>query len=78
MKVHIKCFATLSKEEVCDYHGAKAYELDKGATVADLAKKVDVDPEDVKIVFVNNKSVQMNHVLSDGDQVALAPKTGGM
>lgn len=78
MKVHIKCFATLSQDEVCDYHGAKAYELDEGATVADLAKKVDVDTEDVKIIFVNNKSVQMNYVLSDGDQVALSPKTGGM
>ena len=78
MKVKIKCFATLSKEEVCDYHDATTYELAKGATVADLAKKVEVDPKDVKIIFVNNKQVQMNHVLNDGDQVALAPKTGGM
>ena len=78
MKVQIKCFATLSKEEVCDYHDATTYELDEGATVAELAKKVDVDPEEVKIIFVNNKQAQMDHVLSDGDQVALAPKTGGM
>lgn len=78
MKVQIKCFATLSKDEVCDYHDATAYELASGATVADLAKVVDVDPEEVKIIFVNNKQAKMNHVLNDGDQVALAPKSGGM
>lgn len=78
MKVQIKCFATLSKDEVCDYHDATTYELPSGATVADLAKKVEVDAEEVKIIFVNNKQAEMNHVLNDGDQVALAPKSGGM
>jgi molybdopterin converting factor small subunit len=78
MKVKIKCFATLSKDDVCDYHDATTYELASGATVADLAKKVEVDAEEVKIIFVNNKQATMDHVLSDGDQVALAPKSGGM
>ena len=78
MKVQIKCFTTLSKDDVCDYHDATTYELASGATVADLAKKVDVDAEEVKIIFVNNKQANMNHVLNDGDQVALSPKSGGM
>jgi molybdopterin converting factor small subunit len=78
MKVNIKCFATLSKEHVCDYHGSKPYELNEGATVKDLVKKLEVETEEVKIIFVNHKEVELDHVLSDGDQVALAPKSGGM
>lgn len=61
----------MSEDEVCDYHDAKTYELDDRSTVADLAKKVGVNPEDVKIIFVNNKTVKMNHVLRDGDKIAL-------
>lgn len=78
MNVNVKCFATLSKEQVCDYHGAKPYELSEGATVNELVGKLEIDPEEVKIIFVNHKEVELDHVLSDGDQVALAPKSGGM
>ena len=78
MKVQVKCFSTLSKDDVCDFHDAKSYELSDGATVKDLAGKVDVDPEEVKIIFVNHKSASMDHVLTNGDQVAFSPKSGGM
>jgi molybdopterin converting factor small subunit len=78
MNVNVKCFATLSKEQVCDYHGATPYELSEGATVNELVGKLKIKPEEVKIIFVNHKEVELNHVLSEGDQVALSPKTGGM
>ena len=78
MNVNVKCFATLSKEQVCDYHGATPYELSEWATVNELVGKLEIDPEEVKIIFVNHKEVELDHVLSDGDQVALAPKSGGM
>jgi molybdopterin converting factor small subunit len=78
MNVNVKCFATLSKEQVCDYHGATPYELSEGATVNELVGKLKIKPEEVKIIFVNHKEVELNHVLNEGDQVALSPKTGGM
>jgi molybdopterin converting factor small subunit len=78
MNVNVKCFATLSKEQVCDYHGATPYELSEGATVNELVGKLEIKPEEVKIIFVNHKEVELNHVLNEGDQVALSPKTGGM
>jgi sulfur carrier protein ThiS len=78
MNVNIKCFTTLSKEQVCDQHGSKPYEIRDGATVKDLVKKLEFDPDDIQIIFVNNREVELGHVLSSGDQVALSPKTGGM
>lgn len=78
MKVDIKCFGNLSKEQTCDQHSGKTVELSDGATVKNLIETLKFDTEDIKIMFVNNKEVTLDHVLSDGDQVALSPKTGGM
>jgi sulfur carrier protein ThiS len=78
MKVNVKCFATLSKEGKCDYHGSTPYEIADNGTVKDLVKKLELDPQEIKIVFVNHKEVTLETVLKEGDQVALAPKTGGM
>jgi molybdopterin converting factor small subunit len=78
MKVNVKCFATLSKEGTCDYHGSTPHEIADKATVNDLVKKLDLKADDVKIVFVNHKEVPLDTVLKEGDQVAFSPKTGGM
>ncbi len=78
MKVNVKCFATLSKEGKCDYHGSTPHEIPDKGTVKDLVKKLDLDVDEIKIVFVNHKEVTLDTVLKEGDQVALAPKTGGM
>jgi sulfur carrier protein ThiS len=78
MKVHAKCFTTLSKEGTCDYHGSTPHEIPDKGTVMDLVKKLDLKAEDIKIVFVNHKEVPIDTVLKEGDQVALSPKTGGM
>ncbi len=78
MKVNVKCFSSLSKEGVCDYHGSKPHEIEDRATVKDLVKKLELDPEKIKLIFVNHKEVPMETVLAEGDQVAMAPKSGGM
>lgn len=78
MKVNLKCFARLSKDGECDFRDSTPYEMDKGATVYDLANRAKVLPKDVEIVFVNNKIVNLKTVLADGDNVGLAPAVGGM
>lgn len=78
MKVHAKCFANFSEVGKCDYHGSTPHEIPDNGTVMDLVKKLDLKADDVKIVFVNFKEVPLDTVLKEGDQVALAPKTGGM
>lgn len=78
MRVNIKCFASLVNLDTCHYKGSTEYELDDGQTVKDLVQLAGISKEDVKIVFVNSRVVDLGTVLSDGDQVGLAPAVGGM
>ena len=78
MKVRVKCFSTLVTNEKCDYKNSTIYELDNGQTVEDLVHRTGVDRGKVKIALVNNRSVGLDTVLSDGDRVGLAPAIGGM
>ncbi|MFZ4859425.1 MAG: MoaD/ThiS family protein [Desulfuromonadaceae bacterium] len=78
MKVNLKCFAQLAKEQVCDYKESTPHELTEGATVSDLIEQLGLPREEIKIVFVNNSIVAAGTVLRNGDNVALAPVTGGM
>jgi molybdopterin converting factor small subunit len=52
--------------------------LGDGQTVEDLVQLAGISKEDVKIAFVNSRVVDLDTVLSDGDQVGLAPAVGGM
>jgi sulfur carrier protein ThiS len=78
MKVNLKCFAQLVKEQVCDYKESTPHELPEGATASDLIERLGLPREEIKIIFVNNTIVAAGTVLRDGDKVALAPVTGGM
>jgi sulfur carrier protein ThiS len=78
MKVDLKCFSSLVNPDTCDHKGSTAYELSDGQTVEDLAGIAGIDRENIKLVFVNGQIVELNEALSDGDQVGLAPVTGGM
>ena len=78
MKVNLKCFANLVDEVSCDYKDSTPYDLSDGQTIQDLIKRAGLDPEEVKIAFVNNRKVDLDSVLCDGDQVGLAPAVGGM
>ena len=78
MKVNLKCFSKLVNAETCDYKDSTPYDLDNGQSVEDLIGRAGITKEDVKIVFVNSRKVDFNTVLTDGDQVGLAPAVGGM
>ena len=78
MKVNLKCFSKLAKAETCDYKNSTPYELDAGQSVEDLVSSAGLAKEDVKIVFVNSRKTNFDTVLTDGDQVGLAPSVGGM
>ena len=78
MKINLKCFSKLVNAETCDYKGSTLYDLDNGQSVEDLVNRAGIAKEDVKIVFVNSRKVDFNTVLTDGDQVGLAPAVGGM
>ena len=78
MKVHLKCFATLAEEDVCDFRESAQNEITEGETVNGLVERLGLPKKDIKVIFVNNKVAGFDTVLKDGDQVALSPPVGGM
>ena len=78
MKVKVKCFATLAEADACDYKDSIEYEVSEGDTVDNLVDRLDLAREDIKIVFRNNKVVDFNTPLAEGDQLGFAPAVAGM
>ena len=78
MKVNLKCFSKLVNPDTCNFNDSTLYDLENGQTVGDLIQRAGIAPKDVKIAFVNSRIVGLDTVLSDGDQIGLAPAVGGM
>ena len=78
MKVNLKCFAELSEGDVCDFTGSDQYEISQGDTVESLVDRLGMPKEEIKIIFLNNKIVEFDAVLHDGDQLGLAPPVAAM
>lgn len=76
--VKVKCFTTLVKDQVCDFHDSTEHRLAEGSTVHDLIEKMAIPIEAVKIIFLNGREVGIDTVVHDGDELALSPKTGAM
>ena len=78
MKVNLKCFAELSEGDVCDFTGSDQYEISEGDTVENLLDHLGMPKEEIKIIFLNHKIVDLDAVLHDRDQLGLAPPVGAM
>ena len=78
MRVNLKCFSKLADPDTCDFRDSTEYELNNGQTVEALVERAGIDKNSVKIAFLNNKIVDLDTVLSDGDKIGLAPSVGGM
>ena len=78
MKVNLKCFSKLVDPGSCNFNESTTYDLDEGQTVEDLVQHAGIAGEDIKIAFVNSRVENFDTVLSDGDQVGLAPAVGGI
>ena len=78
MRVNLKCFLNLVDPDTCDFRDSTEYELNNGQTVEALVERAGIDKNSVKIAFLNNKIVDLDTVLSDGDKIGLAPSVGGM
>ena len=71
MKISLKCFAKVSEANVCDFRDGDDREVSEGETVKSLIKRLGFPLEDIKIVFVNRKKVDLDTVLSNGDRLGL-------
>ena len=78
MKVHVKLYALLRQHHPGPNRSIPlAVELPEGATAADLAPALNLPPELVRSVFVNNEAKDVQTVLHEGDQVGLFPPVVG-
>jgi molybdopterin converting factor small subunit len=79
IRVEARLYATLRKYHPEGKAGeALGYELAEGTTVQKLLEnELGVPPGEVKIVFVNGVSQDLNHVLADGDRVGIFPPVAG-
>ena len=78
MKVNLKCFSKLVNPDTCDFNESTLYEIADGDSIESLAQRAGIAKEDVRIAFVNNRIVDFDTILSDGDRIGLAPAVGGM
>lgn len=54
-----------------------AMEVPEGAVVRDVARKLDIPPEEIKIVMVNGVGARLDTPLRGDERVALFPPVGG-
>ena len=69
----VKVYATLRK-----YTGDEGtLYMDEAETVKDILDKLGVPAKDVNNVIVNGRKRNVDHLLADGDRVALFPPIAG-
>ena len=74
MPIDLKCYATLAP---LTPDNAGAFPIIDGETILDLATRLAIPHEEIKIVFVNGVTVDLDRVLHDGDRVGIFPPVGG-
>jgi sulfur-carrier protein len=52
-------------------------ELPDGTTVGELVERLELQADQVKVVFVNHRIRQDGYELQDGDRVGIFPPVGG-
>ena len=72
-EIEIRLFATL-REKRFDKKRIKINGIQK---VEDIIRKLDMNPEEVAIIFVNRKHARLDTKIKPGDIVSLFPKIGG-
>lgn len=74
MPIELKCYATLAPVTP---DNANAFPITPGETVLELVDRLGIPREEIKIVFVNGVTVELDKPLADGDRVGIFPPVGG-
>ncbi len=78
MPVRLMLAATLRKY-VPEYNGETGYfmDIEAGSTVRELAGRLDIAEEEVKLIMVEGVAADWETVLKGSERVALFPPVGG-
>ncbi len=78
IRVEVRLYASLEKTRPPLGAGEPfPVEIEAGARVEQLVKSLGIDPGAVRLAFVNGGVREFDHVLAEGDRVALFPAIGG-
>ncbi|MCJ7546028.1 MAG: MoaD/ThiS family protein [Deltaproteobacteria bacterium] len=75
MIVEIKIFSTL-KGYVAESDmlvGDNRWEIPEGITACELGKKLKIPEKEIKIILINGRKADADHVLNEGDSVYIFP-----
>lgn len=73
MRVTVKLFATFRDGRF----KVEERDLPEDSKVLNVLEPLKIQPEEVAICLVNGRNVNEQHVLNDGDTIALFPPVGG-
>jgi molybdopterin converting factor small subunit len=73
MKVTLKLFASFRTGRF----DIESVDYPPGTTVANVADSLKLPRNELGIMMINNRHVKLDHLLADGDTVALFPLLGG-
>lgn len=73
MQVTVKLFATLRTNRF----KISTLEIPAGADILAVAKILDIPEEELALTLVNGVSLETDHILKDGDTLAIFPPVGG-
>lgn len=73
MRVTVKLFATFRDGRF----KVEERDLPDVSRVADVLLPLNIAPEEVAICLVNGRDVNEQHLLNDGDTIAIFPPVGG-
>lgn len=78
MQIYVKLFATL-QIFLGNVPSGTAVEINvpEGSTLGALVEQLKLPPEEVKICFVNGRIVELDYMLTEGDEVGIFPPIGG-
>lgn len=73
MKITVKLFATLREGRF----QIESLDFEQGVTVGRIIEKLNFPDHEVALMLVNGRHVEPDHVLREGDTLALFPPIGG-
>jgi len=78
VKIQLKLFAGLRARlpGSAERHLAEL-EIEAGATVLDVLRRLEVPPEQGKLILINGRHGELNSRLAPGDLLAVFPPVGG-
>ena len=72
-RIRVKLFATLQKR----FAVPDSLSFDSPQTVGEIIAALQIPPEKVSVVFINNRHADQTDTVSPGDTLSLFPPVGG-